>query len=105
MTGRDFLEQVEAAKLDGAQRIRVQVADARFDVAEALGVARETFGSTVQGVSVNEPLVDLHRELGEAERALANALNALAVLQHGTPAPVPAPARRDLGAPIRAPRS
>lgn len=108
MTGSDHVEAVELAKAaaeDMPETIRLILVGATASVASAHGRAREHYGASVHGVSVNEPLVDLYRELDEAARALANARNALAVLT-GQRAAVPpeAPAKRDVGAPPPMPR-
>lgn len=103
MSSGEFVEHVEAMKdLDAAKLIRMVLDGAATSVHVAQDQAREAWGSTVQGISVNEPLVDLHRELGEAERAIRNALNALAIVTGAAPAaPAPLPATKDLGRPFR----
>lgn len=105
----EFVEHVEAAKVetDPVKMIGMLIDGAKASVDSAHGWVRSHYGQTVHGVSVNQPLVDLYRELGEAERALANASNAMAVLE-GTARPVgPPPTTRPVAGPppkTRAPR-
>lgn len=92
MDSRDHVERVEAAKLAREQEREGErlghvdehadlIDRAYADVMAAHAQAAHDFGRATHGVSVNQPLTDYYRELDEAQRALANARNALRVMR------------------------